>query len=198
MYNGSSNNNNSNNEYTTVNTGNYNSGYSENGYSTSNNYLNSNYNGGMNSVGMMIDAQKDAATCRKWMITALVLQIVSLRISLFGIVALIVSIVAMTKVRDLFDRVRLFKDKNRVVLALWIWVGYIVFSTIFGFCLVFYLVRHLNVKGKIDPMIINEKIMEILFGEHTVISMLFTLSNIVIFVYLLYVWIRTFIILKKF
>ena len=109
MYNGDSNNNDSNNEYSTISAGNYNNGYSENGYSTgSNNYMNSNYNGTMNSAGMMMDFKNEAATCRTWMITSLVLYIVSALISFLGIVAFIVSIIAMVKVKEIFDKLRLY------------------------------------------------------------------------------------------
>lgn len=197
MYNGNSNNNDSNNEYSTISAGNYNNGYSENGYSTgSNNYMNSNYNGTMNSAGMMMDFKNEAATCRTWMIVALVLHIVSILISLLGIVALIVSIIAMVKVKDLFDRMRLFQDKNRVVSALWVWGGYVVFSLLFGFCLGFYLVSQFH--GNIDPATVNETIMDTLLRDHIVIFMLFSLFSIAILLYLLYVWIRSFITLKKY
>ena len=110
--------------------------------------------------------------------------------------ALIVSIIAMVKVKDLFDRMRLFQDKNRVVSALWVWGGYVVFSLLFGFCLGFYLVSQFH--GNIDPATVNETIMDTLLRDHIVIFMLFSLFSIAISLYLLYVWIRSFITLKKY
>ena len=197
MYNGDSNNNDSNNEYSTISAGNYNNGYSENGYSTgSNNYMNSNYNGAMNSAGMMMYVQKEASTCRTWMITSLVLYIVSTLISFLGIVAFIVSIIAMVKVKEIFDKLRLYEDKNRVVVALWIWVVFSVLSIVLGFCAGIYLFSEL--KGNVDPMTINETIVDTLIKDHLVMIILYGLFSIVGTFYLLYVWIRSFITLQKY
>ena len=188
MYNGSENNNSSNNGYTTAPDGNYNRDDSGNGYRTNtDNYMSSGY------MRTDMKLRNEASSCRKWMIIAMALHASAMLLSIMGLPAAIVTFITMTRVMSFFDKARMDGDRTWVSVALWTYGIYMVGCVVTGFLAGF----SLALKHK-DEIQSSEAMVNEFLQEHNVAFLMISLISVVLVLYLLAVWIKAFVALKKY
>ena len=179
-------------------------GYSENDRNSNDNGVSGNYlNSGYRRSGYPRNRAlyaADASSCRSWMVTSLIMHIAAFPIQILGLPALVITIVAMLKVKSFMTMTRMSKELSRVFLALCIYVGLHGFYFIVGFVYGFRMARKIMEKGMgMDPVELGRVIVDDL--SHSVgtgVMMVAALVNIFVILYLLYVWIVTHSALKKF
>ena len=161
---------------------------SGNGYRTNtDNYMSNGY------MRTDMKLRNEASSCRKWMIIAMALHASAMLLSIMGLPVAIVTFITMTRVMSFFDKARMYGDRTWVSVALWTYGIYMVGCVVTGFLAGF----SLALKHK-DEIQSSEAMVNEFLQEHNVAFLMFSLISVVLVLYLLAVWIKAFVALKKY
>ena len=167
-------------------------GYRNDDYGASGNYLNRGYHG---DGHVRVRNGAGASSCRSWMIASLVLQVVALLFSPLGLVAFVISLVSMFKVKGFLAANRMRAEASRVFTVLCLYASVVGLLSMMTFYYAYRLIMKTHLGHEVLAPSETTKLVIDEISRSGTASLMFGglgLAYLIIMVYSLYVWIKTY------